>query len=76
MFLSPELGLIGRGSRLKQSNPKSDVWSLGRILYLLITGGVNDKSHVEYFDFTGDIWTEVSEELLAFIKMMVVIEVN
>ena len=46
--------------------PKSDVWSIGAILYLLITGGVNDKRHEEVFDFHENIWFNVSEEMKDF----------
>ena len=51
--------------------PKADVWSIGSIIYLLITGGVTDKRHEEFFDFNEDIWFNVSEELKEFMLICV-----
>ena len=45
LFIAPELYKASEVSEL------NDVWSIGAILYLLITGGVNDKRHEEKFDF-------------------------
>ena len=53
--------------------PKSDVWSIGAILYLLITGGVNDKRHEEVFDFHENIWFNVSEEMKDFMLKLLVV---
>ena len=55
---------------------KVDVWSIGAILYLLITNGVkqiNTKgSFEEHFNFMEPIWLAMDEFLGDFIKMMVV----
>ena len=67
VFLAPELAQYKMG-------PKNDVWSIGTILYLLITGGVTDKRHEERFDFSEEVWFNVSEELKDF--MMMCVEVN
>lgn len=60
IFLAPEL----QQNRVSQKN---DIWSLGTILYLLVTGGVNDKRHEETFDFTESVWFSVGEELKDFV---------
>lgn len=49
--------------------PKSDVWSIGILLYLLVTGGVTDKRHEEFFDFKEAIWFNISEEMKEFMLM-------
>jgi serine/threonine protein kinase len=62
LYLAPELNY-------KKMGPKNDVWSIGIILYLLVTGGVNDKRHEERFDFKEPVWYNVSEELKEFMLM-------
>ena len=52
------------------------MWSIGIILYLLVTGGVNDKRHEEHFDFKEPIWYNVSEELKEFMLMAVNEDLN
>ena len=68
LFLAPELSLYKMG-------PKCDVWSLGIILYLLITGGVTEKRHEEFFDFKEAVWQSeyISDHLKEFISIMVVV---
>ena len=67
MFLAPELDKNVMGT-------KSDIWSFGIIIYLLVTGGVHDRSHEERFDFKEDIWASISEELIEFIEKAVTVK--
>ena len=62
IFLAPELNSY-------QLGPKCDIWSVGAILYLLVTGGVTDKRHEEFFNFKETVWLNVSEELKEFMLM-------
>lgn len=64
IFLAPELNQY-------QMGPKCDVWSVGVILYLLVTGGVTDKRHEEFQDFKEPVWFACSEELKEFMMMAV-----
>jgi len=54
---------------------KVDVWSIGVILYLLITNGVDTEltggKYAEYFNFMEPIWNAVDSHLKNFIEMMV-----
>ncbi len=43
-------------------------------MYLLITGGINDKRHEELFDFKEPVWFSVSEELKEFMLMALVVD--
>ena len=45
------------------------------MIYLLVTGGASGKKkHVESFDFSESQWSNVSQELLDFVKAMVVFD--
>lgn len=54
---------------LGKVDSKSDVWSLGAIIYVLVAGTTtNDPaSNKLYFDFNERIWHEVSENLHDFL---------
>ncbi len=67
IFIAPELNSF-------KMSPKCDVWSIGIIIYLLITGGINDKRHEEMFDFKEPVWFSVSEELKEFMLMALVVD--
>ena len=54
--------------------PKCDSWSIGVLIYLLITGGVVDKRHEEFFDFKEPIWFNISEELKDFVISAVTVD--
>jgi|LakMenEpi03Aug12_release.lakeMendotaPanAssembly.Ray.scaffolds.fasta_scaffold4263825_1 hypothetical protein len=41
----------------------SDIWSVGAICYLLITGVQADKKSIEKFKFKETIWKSCSEEI-------------
>ena len=56
-------------------NWKADVWSIGTILYLLVTGGVEDTgrrcTHKEPRDFREPIWYNLPVFMLDFMKRMI-----
>jgi len=54
LYLAPELFDINA-----KPDWGADIWSIGQILYLLITGGVDEEEqgdHVERRDFAEPIW--------------------
>jgi serine/threonine protein kinase len=52
MFLAPEI----RSKTPEVVTTVSDIWSVGAICYLLITGGHPDKKSREKFNFKESIW--------------------
>ena len=64
-FMAPELAELNEG-------PHNDIWSIGTILYLLITGGVQDRIHGEKFDFNEPVWQNCSDELKEFIELFII----
>ena len=67
LFLAPELNLCNVGTY-------NDIWSVGVILYLMITGGRNGKRPKEKLDFKEDVWFAVSEDLKLFVMDMLQVE--
>ena len=66
IFVAPEL------IRKNEPRAENDIWSIGTILYLLITGGIKDKKwYAEKFDFKETQWQFVTQELTDFIKFFV-----
>ena len=70
LFLAPELfqGDV-------ETDWKVDVWSIGQILYLLVTGGVDaaeQGNHYERRDFMEPIWPNVDKSLTDFIELTMV----
>ena len=54
----------------------NDIWSIGSILYMLVTGGYGGKPNLKAFEFHEDIWSTVSTELKAFLQKTLVTESN
>lgn len=53
---------------------KVDIWSVGVILYLLITDGVNPEltgDHTEHFNLMEPIWNAMDSYVTQFIQMMI-----
>ena len=65
-FLAPELNLY-------EVSAQNDVWSLGAILYLMVTGGAGNKRTAKAFEFHEQIWNSVSGELKQFLMRALVI---
>ena len=63
LFLAPELNLSDVG-------PYNDIWSVGAILYLMITGGRPSRRPVEKFEFKEEVWSTVSKRLKNFLTDM------
>ena len=50
-----------------------DLWSIGAIIYLLITGGISeefDKELREPYDFREKVWYNLDDYVLHFVKLM------
>ena len=62
LFLAPETNEL-------RCSPKCDIWSIGAIIYLLITGGTTEKRHEEDWSFKESVWFSTSEEIKAFLMM-------
>ena len=62
LFIAPEM--ISK----KEISPLNDVWSIGVILYLLITGGGSNDTNAELkFTFEEEKWNIVSDSLMDFV---------
>ena len=66
-FLAPELGHYETGTF-------NDIWSIGTILYMLVTGGYGNKQNARAFEFFEDIWNTASPELIEFLRMCLVFD--
>ena len=68
LFLAPEY--FGQ----EDFDWKVDIWSIGVILYLLITNGVNPElvsDYAEHFNFMEPIWNAVGDHVKEFMQMMI-----
>lgn len=65
-FVAPEC----RGKKPQTETAKADIWSVGAILYLLVTGGQLDYSIKEKFNFKEPVW-KMHEPIKNFIANLV-----
>ena len=72
IFLAPEV----LGSKQNGSKGSADMWSLGVMLYFLVTGGItteNDSDEVEMF-FNEPQWDYYSLEMRLFIERLLEVD--
>ena len=65
IFIAPE---VINGDSVPTA--RADTWSLGIILYLLITGGLKEDSNSEgpQMDFYDEAWSYMSDEIKVFVE--------
>ena len=68
IFQAPEL----RSRRSDLPSPASDVWSVGAILYVLMTGGQRTFNTFENFNFKESVWTSCSQEIYDFMTQITI----
>lgn len=65
IFLAPE---VITTTQTSTNNPRSDTWSLGIILYLLITGGLSDNGSDKIIFDLGEFEGALSDKLRNFVE--------
>mmetsp|Transcript_6234 Transcript_6234/g.7979 ORF Transcript_6234/g.7979 Transcript_6234/m.7979 type:complete len:121 (-) Transcript_6234:499-861(-) len=73
MFLAPEL-YEGENVPLDVRN---DSYSLGAIIYFLVTGGLSDdKTPISVYSFMEEVWENFSVELKDFVKQCLIHDIK
>ena len=66
LFIAPEMFSPLDGTH--PATPQADIWSVGAILYVLVTGGAKEACGTKPFDFDEAAWRPMPPELIEFVQ--------